>query len=262
MIKYFFTAVAIFISIVISAQELPELPNPPRMVNDFAGVLTSEENQQLENTLVQFNNESSSQVAIVVVNSLEGTSVDDFAFKLGQKWGIGQAGKNNGILILVKPKVGNEKGKAFIATGYGLEGAVPDAVAHRIVNAEMIPEFKNGNYYGGMAKAVSVIMELTKNEYTADAYMKKSEKSKGGSLIIVIALIIFLVILSKGSSKNQTSYTSKGVKGSSLPFWLLMGGMASSSRNSGGFGGFSSGSGGFGGFCGGGFGGGGAGGSW
>ncbi len=260
--KYILIFLFVVYSINTYAQQLPEKPNPPRLVNDFTGVLSTSQARQLENDLTQFNDQTSTQIAIAIVPSLDGTSVDDYAVKLALEWKIGQAGKNNGILVLIKPKLGNEKGHAFIATGYGLEGAVPDAVANRIVDAEMIPLFKNGDYFGGISKGVNVLKELTRNEYTADEYLKRSSSGNGSLVIIVLLMVVFVVIFSKASSKNNASYSSRGAKNSALPFWILMSGLGSSSRNSGGFGGFSSGSGGFGGFGGGSFGGGGAGGSW
>jgi uncharacterized protein len=239
------------------SQNIPERPSPPKLVNDFAGILDAGFIHSLEQALVEFNNTSSTQVAVVTVQSLDGTEASDYAFKLGEKWGIGQKGKNNGVLILVKPKNGNERGQVYIATGYGLEGAVPDAMANRIVDFEMIPRFKQGDYAGGIAASVNVIMDLTKGEYTADEYVKKKSKGGGFAAIIVIMIIIIVIARIFGSGTRNMSST-----GSSIPFWLLMGSMASNSRHSGSFGGFSSGSGGFGGFGGGSFGGGGAGGSW
>jgi uncharacterized protein len=251
----------ILLSIVLSvnawSQNIPERPSPPRLVNDFAGILDGSFINSLEATLVNFSNSTSTQVAVVTVASLDGADKSDFAFQLGEKWGIGQKGKNNGILILIKPKFDNEKGQVFIATGYGLEGAVPDAMANRIVDIEMIPHFKQGDYAGGISAAVNVIMDLTKGEYTADEYIKKNENKNGFFVILIIIVIIVVLAKIFGSgTKNMSS------SGSSLPFWLLMGSMASNSRHGGSWGGFSSGSGGFGGFGGGSFGGGGAGGSW
>ena len=248
------------------AQKLPEKPNPPRIVNDFAGVLTPEQRQALERELVQFNNSTSTQISVVTVKSLDGTSIDDFAFKLGEKWGIGQKGKDNGILILIKPKFGNDKGHAFIATGYGLEGVVPDAVANRIVDNEMIPHFKQNDYYGGIQAAVGTLMKLTKGEFTADAYMKRSEP-QGSLLGALLPFLLFLIFFALFSRARNTKRSSLGGR-SNLPFWVFLGMMGSGRGNSGhwdnfsGGGGSFGGGGGFGGFGGGSFGGGGAGGSW
>jgi uncharacterized protein len=265
--KNIFFAFVAFVSVTLSAQNLPERPVPPHIVNDFAGVLSASERDALEQQLVQFNNETSTQIAIVTVKSLDGTSVDDFAFKLGEKWGIGQKGKDNGILILVKPKYGNEKGKAFIATGYGLEGVVPDAVANRIVDNEMIPHFEQNDYYGGLLAAANTLKKLTRGEFTAEGYMERTA-SQGSPVAPFIPFLIFLLLAVFIGRARRNAYTASGRGGSSLPFWLLFGASMGSRGHSGhwdnfsGGGGSFGGGGGFGGFGGGSFGGGGAGGSW
>jgi uncharacterized protein len=252
----------------IFAQDIPERPNPPRLVNDMANVLTDQEEQQLELELVQFNDQTSTQICIVTLPSLNGMEISDLTFKIGEKWGVGQKGKNNGIMIVFKPKIGNESGAVFVAPGYGLEGIIPDAIANRVVNQEMIPRFSNNDIYGGLNAGTKVLMGLASQEFTAADYQKKtggkkSGKDGGGGFIFVILIIIVLVSIFKGGRGG--GYSSRG----SLPFWLAMGLLGSGNRGSGSFGGFSGGSGGFGGggggfggFGGGSFGGGGAGGSW
>jgi uncharacterized protein len=266
MIRFFLLGFVLFASIVTAkAQDIPEQSNPPRLVNDFADILTMDQEMTLEQQLVQFTRETSTQIAVVIVPSLNGYDKADFAYQLGEKWGIGQKGRNNGVLMLIKPKYGNERGEAFIATGYGLEGAVPDAMAHRIIDIEMIPRFKQNDYYGGISGGLTVIMELTRGEYTADAYIEKNKTSPFAPLIVLGIMFLVFFLLSKANKKQPVNINRNG---SDLPFWLLMGGMAASSkRHNGSWGNFSSGSGGFGGggfggFGGGSFGGGGAGGSW
>ncbi len=246
----------------VFAQDIPERPNPPRLVNDLANVLSDQEEQQLESELVQFNDQTSTQICIVTLPTLNGMEISDLSFKIGEKWGVGQKGKNNGIVIVFKPNTGNEKGAVFIAPGYGLEGVIPDAIANRIVDKEMIPRFREGDIYGGLSGAAKVLMSLSSGEFTAEAYQKKSGGKKsekgGGGVILIILIIIVLVSIFKGGRGG--GYSSRG----SLPFWLAMGLLGSGNRGSGSFGGFSGGGGGggFGGFGGGSFGGGGAGGSW
>ncbi|WP_439184641.1 TPM domain-containing protein [Carboxylicivirga taeanensis] len=264
MNKFFLIIIALWTSLA-SAQDIPERPNPPRLVNDYAGLLTAEQEQQIERHLAQFARETSTQIAILLVNDFGGTSREDFAFKVGEKWGIGQKGKNNGIVMVVKPKIGNSRGQAFIATGYGLEGAVPDAVANRIIDQEMIPSFKQNDYYSGIARATNTLMQLTRGEYSAEDYLNRTKKGGGLGLfgiIFIIAIISFVMKAAGGQRRNS-------IGGSSLPFWLLMSmmGSRSNSLHGGSFGNFSGGGGsfgggGFGGFGGGSFGGGGAGGSW
>lgn len=262
-IKVRMKKIIIFITVIlgiaaISVAQIPERPVPPRLVNDFANVLSQSEIAQLEDSLVQFARTTSTQIVVVTIPDLEGNDPGDYAFRLGEKWGVGQKDKDNGIVILVKPKQGNSKGQVFIATGYGLEGVLPDAVVNStVVDYEMIPRFEENNYYRGIAGGVQVIMNITRGEYTAEQYNQQYAQNKEGGVIpaIVIFIIVFIIMM-RGRSKRFYS------PGKSLPFWLAMG-MLSGGRGSGGsFGNFSSGSGGFGGFGGGSFGGGGAGGSW
>lgn len=264
---YSILLVVLFLGPVASSgQDFPERPQPPRLINDFADVLDSRAENVLEQELVAFARQTSTQIAVVTISDLEGYDKADYAFQLAEKWGIGQKGKDNGVLILVQPKIGNKRGQAFIATGYGLEGVVPDAVARRIVDNEMIPRFKRNDYAGGIAAGVSVLMELTRGEYTAEGYLKKTGSS--GSMLGGIGIIVFFFIILLTSLGRQRARHSS--IGHDLPFWVLLSMLGSGSRSqTGSWGSFSSGSGpfggsggGFGGFGGGSFGGGGAGGSW
>ena len=250
---------------------IPEQNRPPRLVNDFTGTLSSTQSARLEQKLVRFNDTTSTQITVVLVNSLAGYDKAQFADLLGEQWGVGQAGKDNGIVVLIKPKTSGERGEAFIAPGYGLEGAVPDAVAKRIVEEEMIPEFKRNDYYEGIEKGTNTLMALTAGEYTADEYMDRT--SSGGGAGFLIPFLIFIIIAAKLMSGRRRMHHYGG-RSSSLPFWTAlflanqMGGRSGGKWNdfssgSGSFGGFGGGGGSsFGGFGGGSFGGGGAGGSW
>ncbi len=251
----------------LAAQDFPEKPYPPRLVNDFAGMLKGEEINSLESKLVAFNDSTSTQIAIVTVSDLMGYEVADFAQRLAEKWGIGQKGLDNGILILVKPKTEGSMGQVSIAQGYGLEGAIPDLICARIIDNEILPAFREGDFYGGLDKASTVLMQLASGEFTADEYGNSG--SDAGAIapfiIFLIFLIIFMLIRSSGG-RNQKHLGNKG-----LPLWLLLSMMNSGSNShKGSWGGFSGGSGGrgfgggggFGGFGGGSFGGGGASGSW
>jgi uncharacterized protein len=270
----FFKSVAASIIVVavfsgrIKAQEFPEKPFPPRLVNDFAAMLTSREVYTLEEKLVAYNDSTSTQIAIVTVKDLHGYDKADYAQLLAEKWGIGQKGLNNGVLILVKSKTTESSGQVQIAQGYGLEGAIPDLLCSQIVDNEIIPEFRKGNYYQGLDMATNTLMSLASGEFSADQY----GKSKGGDFsnvapIIFIIIFVIIVLFMRGSGgSNQKHISRKG-----LPLWMLLSMMNSGgNRHNGSWGGFSGGGGfgggggggGFGGFGGGSFGGGGAGGSW
>ncbi len=247
----------------VVAQEIPERPSPPRLVNDYTGTLAPDQLAALERKLVAFNDSTSTQIAVVMVKSLNGYDIGDYTYRLAQKWGVGQKGQNNGAVILVKPKTATEKGEAFVASGYGLEDVVPDAICKRIVDNEMIPHFRDGDYYGGIDAATTVIIDLTKGKYTAAQYNKKHDAGPAG---IVIPIIILMVVLFAIRASRNSSHSV----GKNLPWWMALFMLGSMGRGhsgnwndfSSGSGGFGGGGGGFGGFGGGSFGGGGAGGSW
>jgi uncharacterized protein len=262
--KYFLILLLVFSGFNAICQDIPEPMVPPRLVNDYAGILHPEEVNALEHRLVAFNDSTSTQITVVIMKSLNGYDPCDLAQRIGQKWGVGQKGKNNGLVILVKPKSGMEKGEACIQTGYGLESILPDITCNRIFEHEMVPAFKRNDYYGGINKAVTTIISITKGEFTADQYNKRTKTQPYGILVPIIILIV-LILWIRGNRGGTHSV------GKNLPFWtalFLLGSMGSGGRGNwgdfrsggGGFGG--GGGGGFGGFGGGGFGGGGAGGSW
>lgn len=261
----------LFLTLNVSAQELPSRPNPARFVNDIAGVLTPDQQQSLEYDLQQYAQTTTTQIVVVTVPTLQGYDVSDYAFQLGEKWGVGQKGKDNGIVVLFKPKTVESKGQVFIATGYGLEGILPDATVNQIIRNEMIPHFQQNDVYGGLVQACGVIKSLAAKEFTPQEYAKQADEVP--VLLPLLFLLIFLLPIIMAFSKSKQNYYTSGTKQSSLPFWLLFGAsVMGSSRHSGswndfsrgggsgsggGFGGFGGGS-----FGGGSFGGGGAGGSW
>lgn len=234
-----------FYSLLLSvqAQTLPEKPSPPRLVNDLAGMLSTEEANRLEQKLVAYNDSTSTQIAIVTITTLDGYPLEDYSHKLARDWGIGQKGKNNGILVFVV----KDDRKVRIEVGYGLEGVVPDVMAKRIIRDVIRPRFKEGNYYEGLDQGTTAIIQVAQGEYKAD----ESDQNQGSrfDLFLVFLVILFvLFFLSKffGKGGNRgggyTGYSSRGYYTGS------------------GFGG--GGDSGFGGFGGGGFGGGGASGDW
>jgi uncharacterized protein len=246
------------------SQKIPERPSPPRLVNDFAGMLKPDEVNMLEQKLVAFNDSTSTQIAVVTVNSLDGYDKADYAQQLGEKWGVGQKGRNNGILILIKPNQPGSKGEVQIATGYGVEGPIPDLTCSEIIDREILPAFRNGDYYGGLNSATNTLMSLARGEFSASQYGQKAKKSsgKGFPLGFIIIIVVIIAAISRGSSGGSNN---KHISTGGLPFWMLLGMMNSGRGSSGSWGGFSGGGGGgggFGGFGGGSFGGGGAGGSW
>lgn len=243
------------------SQDFPSRPVPPRLVNDFTGTLSGGEVNALEQKLVAFNDSTSTQIAVVIIPDLKGYDKTDYAVRLGNSWGIGQKGKNNGILILVKPKTADSNGEVAIITGYGAEGPVPDLVCSDIINNEILPSFRLNDYYGGLESATTVLMSLIRGEFTAADYEARTGGGKSSAAPLIGLLIFFIIMVISSSGRNKHSSISR----SGLPIWLLLGMMNSDRSHGGSWGGFSGGGGGgggFGGFGGGSFGGGGAGGSW
>jgi len=229
--------------------QLPSPPSPPRLVNDYTGTLTAHQIGILENKLVAYNDSTSTQFLVLLVDDLQGYSIEQYATEIGHSWGVGQQGKDNGAVILVKPKKGSESGKVTIQTGYGIEEYVTDATAKVIIEREMIPAFKENDYYTGIDNAINVMMDLCSGKFTQDEY---ADDDGIPTWLLVLFFIALILIFSKFSDNNGQSYSGGGTR----TIWIPMGGY--------GGGGFSGGgsSGGFGGFGGGGFGGGGASGSW
>ena len=227
--------------------QLPSPSNPPRLVNDYTGTLSTSQINTLEHKLVAYNDSTSTQILVLLVDDLQGYSIEQYATEIGHSWGVGQKDKGNGVVILVKPKKGSERGEVNISTGYGMEQYVTDATGKNIIEKEMIPAFKEGDYYTGIDNAVNVIMDLCSGKFTQDEYNDGEGLPGWLTLLFIIAVIIVFIKFSSGSGQNYSG-------GGSRTIWIPMGG------GFGGGGGFSGG--GFGGFGGGGFGGGGASGSW
>ena len=130
----------------LSAQNILAKPNPPQLVNDVAGILSPAEKEALERKLVSIDDSSSNQIAVVILPTLDGYPIEDYATKLFRDWGIGNKKTNNGILLLLAI---NDR-KVRIEVGYGLEGAVPDITANSIIDNDIKPAFRARAYYDGI----------------------------------------------------------------------------------------------------------------
>jgi uncharacterized protein len=267
--KRFFPILIFLFSITASAQVekiVPDKPNPPKLVNDFTKVklLTPEQVAALEQKLAAYDDSTSNQIAIVIVEDLQGYSAADYAIALGRKWGVGNKNFDNGVVLLVSTGGGEGNRAVFIAPGYGLEGAVTDLIADAIVDHELVPNFKAGNYYRGLDEASDAIIRAAEGRYKApEGYGKKKGKGIGIGAIIFV-LILVLVFSGMGGGRGGGGMVSRRGYGDIGAGWIigtLLGG-GGRGGSGGGWSGGSGGGGGFGGFGGGGFGGGGAGGNW
>ena len=205
----------------------------------------------LERKLVAFDDSTSTQIAVIVIQSLEGTEISDYALKLGRSWGIGGADYNNGVVFLISI---SDK-KINISTGYGVEGALPDITAKHIIDDVVKPNFKGNDYYRGIDEGTDAIIKAVKGEYQTPR--KKGRGVLGSRAIMAIIIVIILLSLFSGGGGGGGSFMSpRGHRRYGGPMIFPTGG------GFGGSGGGNSGGGGFGGFGGGSFGGGGASGGW
>ncbi len=253
-------AMALLLCIVsfatVLGQDFPETSN--RLVNDYTNTLTAGQKQQLEKKLLAFEDSTSTQIAVVIMTSTGNYDISDYAVRLAKKWGVGNKKYNNGILLLVA--LGDRA--VTIQTGYGIEGAVPDAIAYRIIENDVKPAFREGDYYKGVDNATNSLISYAKGEYKADP--KQPKGSGSGSIMFVIIIVIFLIVIfsNRGGGGKGGGRVMNGRGASDIFWWTLLNSLGGGGgRGSGG--GFGGGSGGgFGGFGGGDFGGGGASGRW
>jgi uncharacterized protein len=238
------------------AQNIPSKPSPPKLVNDFADVLSPDEEATLERKLVAYDDSTSNQVAIVTIKTLEGYPIEEYAVQLFRSWGIGNKNTNNGILIIAAI----DDRAIRIETGYGLEGAIPDITAAQIIRNDIAPSFREGNYYQGFDKAVESIILAAAGEYKApEGYNNRKEK-KPLIPILVFVIILFIIISNINRGGGGGFMSRRGYRGFGGPIFFP--GSFGGGSGGGWSGGGGSGGGGFGGFGGGFSGGGGASGNW
>jgi len=242
---------------VWSAEVIP--PAPKQYFNDYAGVVSAPTVDRLNRTLEDFEKTTSSQILVAIFPKMQSdSSIEDYTVRVAQAWKAGQTGKKNGAVLFVF----TQDHKLYLQVGYGLEGTLPDALAKRIIDQEITPRFKAGDFDGGLTAGVTAILAATRGEYkgTGRTVADGSRRNSIPVPLIVFGLFFLIIILSRVfGRRNGTVYGRGGY--SSTGFWL---GMLGSGGWGGGGSGGGGGGGGGGGFSGGGgsFGGGGAGGSW
>lgn len=256
--KRLLTFIFFLFTVAAIAQQdvIPNPPNPPRLVNDNIHLLSETQREELERKLVAYDDSTSNQILIYTTDNIGDYNIDDYAVELGRKWGVGGKQFNNGVVFIVYRSPDNSRRKVFIATGYGLEGSIPDITAKQILDNEVIPFLKGQDYYRAFNNGVNALIKAAAGKYKApEGYRNRGDKKGKGILFLVIIFIIILVIIN--NRRGGGGMMSRRGWGNNVPpiWWFPSGG-------SGWGGGGSSGGGGFGGFGGGGFGGGGAGGDW
>ncbi len=259
--------VALLVSQFVFSQgyKIPEKPKLQTSVYDYVNLLSSSQKTNLESKLVRYSDTTSTQIVVAIISSTEGESINYLAANWGEKWGIGDAEKDNGVLVLLA----KDDRKIAIQNGKGVEHLMTDFQSKRIIEKVIIPEFKKGDYYRGLDKGSDYIFRTLNGEFKGTR-QQESQGFDPGTIIFIIVIIIFFILISRGNKNNRGGgrrYRKRDIAGDIFETIIL----SNSGRSGGGFGGFGSGSssggsfgsGGFGGgFGGGSFGGGGASGGW
>jgi uncharacterized protein len=265
MKRFLITIVLVVSSVTTWAQNIPQRPSPPRLVNDFANILLPEQRDILEQRLDAFDDSTSNQIAIVTIPTLGDYDIETYANKLFRTWGIGSSKHDNGVLVLVA--VNDHRMR--IEVGRGLEGPIPDITAKDIIDNDLAPNFRENNYYRGFDEAISSLSKAAAGEYHERRNRDNDGGGGGGLLLFIIILFVVLMIVGRrGGGPRGGMMSRRGYGGWWIPF-LFSGGWGGGQRGGdwtgGGFGGGGwggGGGGGFGGFGGGSSGGGGASGGW
>ncbi len=252
--KILFSSFLLLMTLSVFAQ-LPERPNPPRLVNDFTNTLTATQGAELEQKLVALDDSTSTQIAVVIVPSVNGRTISDYNVDLLRKWGVGSKKNNNGVVLLIA----KDDRTLDITVGYGLEGNLTDATAKQIIDDIIVPNFKGNDYYRGIDQGTDAIMQAVKGQY--NTVRQRSTGKGGSSFIFIIIIVIIVLLISRRGGGGGTFMSRRGQTGigEAILWSTLLGG----GRGGGGGGDWGGGGGGgFGGFGGGSGGGGGASGSW
>lgn len=238
--------------------DIPKKPALETSVYDYINLLSPSEKSSLENKLIKYSDTTSTQIVVAIISSTKGENIDYLGTKWAHDWGIGQAKEDNGVFILLA----KDDRKIAIKTGYGVEHLLTDALSKRIITQDIIPYFKQNNYYGGLNKGADVIFEVLQGEYKSS---RKTDNNKGFPFGLIFIIIFIIILISISKNRRGGNNGRGGNKHRGFDIWdaiiLSNMGRGSFGSGSGGFGG-SSGGGFSGGFGGGGFGGGGASGGW
>jgi len=220
--------------------KIPEKPKLETSVYDYIDLLPDGQEKALEQKLIRYSDSTSTQIVIAIISSTEGENISYLGANWGQKWGIGQKGKDNGIFVLLA----KDDRKIAINTGYGVEGSLTDAMSRRIIENVIVPQFKQDNYYGGLNNGADAMFQVLNSEFKEE---RTFGENTGFPFEAFLPFLIFFVILIILSSKNKNNRGGRnGGKKSGLDLWdvIILSNMGRGSRSSGGFGGGSFGGGG------------------
>ncbi len=242
---------------------IPEKPDLETSIYDNIGLLSEPQKRTLEQNLIRYSDSTSTQIVVVIIPSTNGENINYLGANWGEKWGIGQEKEDNGVLVLLAQ---NDR-KIAISTGQGVEFALTDAMSKRIIERDIIPYFKQGNYYGGLNNGIRSIFEVLNGSYKNN--QTNSDDFPIGFFIFLLFIFIIFIIIIRSKNKGNDNHDGRHFRndrGRSILDAIILSNSGRGGFGGGSFGGSSGGSfggGGFsGGFGGGSFGGGGASGGW
>jgi uncharacterized protein len=203
---------------------VPELWN--MRVHDDAHVLKQETIDQLEKQLAQYEDSTSSQIAILIISSLEGESLEEYSIKVAEKWALGKKDKDNGALLLIAV----DDHKMRIEVGVGLEGVLTDAMCSRIIRNEMSPAFRRGDFDGGVTAAIDGMIKAIGGEYTAEDTNDVDDLTLKQKILIGLGLYFFLSLFAF-FALTMPGCTGWGLYAFLIPFYTLFPAILVSEKN-------------------------------
>ena len=209
---------AVLFPILLVAAEIPPLK---ARVTDLTGTLSAEQRSALEQTLAEFERRKGAQLAVLMVATTQPEAIEQYAVRVEEAWKLGRKGVDDSILLVIAK---NDR-KLKIETGYGLEGVVPDAVAKRVIEDDIVPRFKAGDFYGGIRAGMDRLMRLVEGETLPPPAVRTHPNAEGLSLQWLMPLVFFALIGGTILRAIFGRFVGSGVAGGVVGFaaWALMG---------------------------------------
>ena len=217
---------------LIYALDVPPLRG---RVNDYAGVMQSDQVQVLESQLAQLERDTGHQVAVLTIPTLDGEDIEGFSIRVAESWKIGKKGFDDGVILVVAIK----DRKLRLEVGYGVEGLLPDATAKRITADYIVPHFRSQDYGGGIVAGIDAVQKILRKEPLPESARKKQSRSPGLNSIAMLAITFgILGLMGFASATNRQKSGLWGTRGRRGPtFWGGPGGWGGGGFGGGGFGG-------------------------
>jgi uncharacterized protein len=195
---------ALWLALCASAVAAQIPVKPDKYFNDYAGMVSRDTADRLNRALEDFERQTSSQIVVAIYPKLpERAALEDFAVRAFEAWQVGQRGKDNGVVLFIF----RDDRRMRIEVGYGLEGAIPDAIANRIIAEQMRPRFQAGDFEGGIVAGMNALMQAARGEYRGTGttvYSRRNRQTPGIPAWVI--LLFFLLIVASGFRRRGTMY--------------------------------------------------------